>query len=166
MNSKILILAFVVISISYAEKPVYNPIDVTRYHPIDVQIYEPTEDTLVYEPIDIKIYYPMGKDRDNDGVINENDLFPNNPNEWQDTDHDGIGNNADSDDDNDGIPDSAERTNHLNPLNASDASGDLDRDGFSNLMEYQLGTNMRSASSHPTWTPIIMGDLMMFIPAK
>ena len=44
-------------------------------------------------------------DRDNDGVINSRDFFPDDPSEWFDTDRDGIGNNADPDDDGDGITD-------------------------------------------------------------
>jgi len=38
---------------------------------------------------------------DNDGVINSIDVFPTDPNESLDTDQDGTGNNADTDDDND-----------------------------------------------------------------
>ena len=44
-------------------------------------------------------------DTDGDGVPDDQDAFPNDPNEWEDTDGDGIGNNADPDDDNDGVPD-------------------------------------------------------------
>ena len=105
-------------------------------------------------------------DIDHDGVINENDAFPFNPNEWLDTDHDGIGNNADKDDDNDGLSDALEKAHKLNPLNASDAQADFDHDGFSNAIEINAGTNIRSARSRPIWTPVMMGDIIMFIPAK
>lgn len=44
-------------------------------------------------------------DDDNDGVVDTEDVFPLNPDEWLDTDMDGTGNNADIDDDNDGLPD-------------------------------------------------------------
>ena len=44
-------------------------------------------------------------DIDNDGVLNENDVFPNDPTENADTDGDGIGDNADQDSDNDGVLD-------------------------------------------------------------
>ncbi|MHA1791659.1 MAG: FG-GAP repeat domain-containing protein [Promethearchaeota archaeon] len=44
-------------------------------------------------------------DTDGDGVNDTIDAFPNNPNEWIDTDQDGIGDNADLDDDGDGVPD-------------------------------------------------------------
>ena len=80
-------------------------------------------------------------DRDGDGVPNELDAFPNDPAESVDTDKDGMGNNADSDDDNDGMPDSWETLYGLNPLDASDASSDKDADGVSNLAEYKQGSN-------------------------
>lgn len=44
-------------------------------------------------------------DSDGDGVMDDEDAFPDDPYEWQDTDGDGIGDNADTDDDNDGVPD-------------------------------------------------------------
>ena len=64
-----------------------------------------------------------------------------------DTDGDGIGDNADPDDDNDGMPDSFEVANGLDPLDASDADQDADGDGATNLQEYQTGTNPQSAAS-------------------
>ena len=44
-------------------------------------------------------------DSDGDGVPNEEDAFPYDPSEWTDSDGDGIGDNGDTDDDNDGILD-------------------------------------------------------------
>jgi hypothetical protein len=44
-------------------------------------------------------------DSDGDGVLDLEDVFPDNQLEWLDTDGDGIGNNKDLDDDNDGFPD-------------------------------------------------------------
>jgi hypothetical protein len=44
-------------------------------------------------------------DIDGDGVPNDLDAFPNDPKEWRDTDGDRIGDNADPDDNNNGIPD-------------------------------------------------------------
>lgn len=110
----------------------------------------------------IKQLYP---DVDNDGILNYDDAFPFNPNESTDSDHDGIGNNTDTDDDNDGISDSLEKANGLNPLNPADAQADFDHDGFSNVIEISVGTNIRSASSKPTWAPIMMGNIMIFIPS-
>ena len=166
MYLKIVILLVCVWSMGYADKPVYNPIDVQKYNTIDIPIYQPTEAIEVFEPVEIKVYYPIGQDSDNDGVLNENDPFPNNPNEWLDTDHDGIGNNADTDDDGDGISDAVEKANGLNPLNPADAQADYDKDGFSNVIELNAGTDIRNSKSKPTWTPVIMGEIMIFIPAK
>jgi len=149
----LMMLGFIV---SLSAVQIYPPMNVLK-QPMAISIYEPMDVTV----------YPMDGDSDGDGVANGTDAFPGDPNEWLDTDHDGIGNNADIDDDNDGIPDSVEKANGLNPLNASDASGDLDGDGFSNLIEYNLGSNMRSASSKPIfWTPVMMEGLIIFVPAK
>ena len=50
--------------------------------------------------------FPVGTpDGDGDNVPDLIDAFPTDPNEWVDSDGDGIGNNADPDDDNDGILD-------------------------------------------------------------
>ncbi|MFO7618756.1 MAG: Ig-like domain-containing protein [Thermoplasmata archaeon] len=75
------------------------------------------------------------KDSDEDGVPDSNDAFPQNPNEWLDTDGNGIGNNADPDDDGDGVPDT-EDAFPLNPAESLDTDGDgignnadLDDDG-------------------------------------
>jgi len=79
-------------------------------------------------------------DYDGDGVDDETDPFPADPSEWLDTDNDGIGNNADTDDDGDGMPDTWEISHGLNPL-VNDANGDADGDGLSNLDEYLAGTD-------------------------
>ena len=52
--------------------------------------------------------YPNAPDSDNDGFPNHIDALPNNPHEWVDTDRDGIGNNADLDDDGDGLFDTVD----------------------------------------------------------
>lgn len=44
-------------------------------------------------------------DTDHDGVVNDQDAFPEDASEWLDTDGDGIGNNKDDDDDGDGVLD-------------------------------------------------------------
>ena len=54
-------------------------------------------------------------------------------------DGDGLGNNADPDDDNDGMSDSYESLHGLNPL-VDDSRFDLDRDGMNNLNESLAGT--------------------------
>jgi len=83
----------------------------------------------------------LEKDTDGDGFTDSNDAFPNDPNEHLDTDKDGSGDNADSDDDNDGIPDAWEIRYGLNPLDPSDATGDIDKDGVINRDEYMLNTD-------------------------
>jgi len=103
-------------------------------------------------------------DDDNDGVLDTADAFPFDASESVDTDNDGIGNNADTDDDNDGISDVLEVANGLDPLNATDAQADADADGFSNAIEISVGSDIHSASSKPIWAPVLMGDLMIFVP--
>ena len=51
------------------------------------------------------------------------------------------------DNDSDGIPDNIETAAGLNPNDASDASGDVDGDGITNLAEYQNGTDPGSTDS-------------------
>jgi len=79
-------------------------------------------------------------DADNDGYVDSMDAFPNDPGEWLDTDNDGLGNNTDTDDDGDGMPDTYENLYGLNAL-VNDADADLDGDGISNLNEYSNGTD-------------------------
>jgi hypothetical protein len=79
-------------------------------------------------------------DSDGDGVPDVQDDFPNDKNEYLDTDDDGVGNNADTDDDNDGMPDTWELLYGLNPLK-DDAADDPDGDGDSNINEYTWETD-------------------------
>lgn len=88
-------------------------------------------------------------DSDGDLVNNLEDAFPLESQESVDTDNDGIGNNADTDDDNDTLPDSYEIANNFNPLDASDAQLDADNDGSSNLLEYQAGSDPLNPNSKP-----------------
>jgi len=76
-------------------------------------------------PINITGNILSATDYDNDGYENSIDAFPNNPNEWLDTDSDGIGNNADNDDDDDGVEDSLD----LFPLDRMEWT-DFDLDGI------------------------------------
>ncbi|MBO6557754.1 MAG: hypothetical protein JJ957_14705 [Pseudomonadales bacterium] len=84
--------------------------------------------------------YTNELDSDSDGTPDSADAFPNDPTEQIDTDLDGTGNNADTDDDNDGMPDTFELANGLNSL-VDDASEDPDGDGLTNLEEFQGGTD-------------------------
>ena len=84
---------------------------------------------------------PLKADTDGDGVNDKQDTFPLDSKESLDFDKDGIGNNADLDDDNDGIPDAWETTYGFDPLDSTDATKDGDGDGVSNLDEFKQGTN-------------------------
>ncbi len=64
----------------------------------------------------------------NDSYLDENDAFPLDATEWLDTDADGIGNNADTDDDGDGQLDTDEIACGSDPLLASSMSLDSDGD--------------------------------------
>lgn len=84
--------------------------------------------------------FNQSADSDGDGAVDDLDAFPSDPDEWIDTDSDGIGNNADLDDDNDGMPDSWEIGHGLDPLR-DDSKEDLDGDGVSNIDEFENGGN-------------------------
>lgn len=77
-------------------------------------------------------------DSDGDGVPDYKDNCPTVSNPTQtDTNHNGIGDACDNDIDGDGIPNSVEIANGLNPYDPSDAGLDLNGDGLTNLQDYQ-----------------------------
>jgi uncharacterized repeat protein (TIGR02543 family) len=79
---------------------------------------------------------PTKQDTDNDGVKDSTDALPLDPTETLDSDHDGIGDNTETDDDNDGLSDVDEiNTHHTNPKLA-----DSDGDGLSDPDELQVHT--------------------------
>ena len=71
-------------------------------------------------------------DPDGDGYDQASDVFPLDSNEWLDTDLDGVGNNTDLDDDNDGFEDTIEIQNGLDPVIAN---FDIDSDGIANDLD-------------------------------
>ena len=80
------------------------------------------------------------------------DAFPDDSTEWLDTDLDGIGNNGDSDDDDDGMPDSFENEFGLDALDSGDSELDADSDGVNNLEEYLNNTD----PSQDDYAPILL----------
>ena len=90
-------------------------------------------------------------DSDGDGEPDTTDNCPSVPNVGQsNNDQDAQGDACDSDDDNDGMPDSYEITNGLNPLDDpldTDAGLDKDGDELTNLTEFQLGTRADNPDS-------------------
>jgi len=102
-------------------------------------------------------------DSDNDGTPDYIDAFPNNPDEWADTDNDGTGDNADTDDDNDTMPDAWEIANNLDPLMANDSSYDPDGDNYTNLNEYLGGSDPQNEYSIPSIEDFESGKVDEFI---
>jgi hypothetical protein len=101
-------------------------------------------------------------DTDGDGYPDCADAFPDDPYEWLDSDSDGLGNNADDDDDNDGYLDDEEGLAGSNPLDPSsmpdfdedgiddDNDPDDDNDSYDDELELEIGTNPLDATDYPT----------------
>jgi gliding motility-associated-like protein len=78
------------------------------------------------------------QDIDGDGTLNEEDVFPEDPQEWKDNDEDGTGDNADPDDDNDGYLDEDEIACQSDPLNRRDKPADKDRDNIPDCVDEDI----------------------------
>ena len=72
-----------------------------------------------------------GLDSDGDQIVDFDDLFPNDPTDWQDSDGDGLGDNAEV------------------VLGTSPGNADTDGDGFSDGEELELGTNPLDVGDMP-----------------
>ncbi|AOW76582.1 hypothetical protein A3Q34_06740 [Colwellia sp. PAMC 20917] len=78
------------------------------------------------------------EDDDGDGVIDTDDQFPLDINEWLDTDGDGTGNNADEDDDNDQYSDSDEEHAGSDPLLSTSTPADFDGDFIADVSDNDI----------------------------
>lgn len=91
---------------------------------------------------DIQLTVTDNDDDDGDTIANNVDNCPSNRNTNQaDLDGDGAGDACDADIDGDGMPNTFEQANGLNPRNAADANQDNDGDGFTNLQEFEFGSD-------------------------
>lgn len=87
-------------------------------------------------------------DLDGDGIPDTSDNCPNTPNANQaNNDGDAFGDVCDPDDDNDGMSDTFENMNGLDPFDPNDADEDADNDGLSNLGEANAGTDPNAPDS-------------------
>ena len=80
----------------------------------------------------------LDNDIDGDGCLNEQDVFPVDSSECEDTDEDGIGNNEDLDDDGDGQSDEDEINCGSNPLDDNSLSNDLDQDSIPDCLDNDI----------------------------
>ena len=96
----------------------------------------------VHNSVPVYVFVQATKPTDTDGDFRPDaiDAFPNDPDEWLDTDGDRIGDNADLDDDNDDMPDLWEQIFYLDTKDAADAESDSDGDTLTALMEYLQGS--------------------------
>ncbi|GAA3928632.1 PKD domain-containing protein [Litoribacillus peritrichatus] len=94
-------------------------------------------------------------DTDNDGVPDNQDAFPEDPNETQDSDQDGIGNNADTDDDNDDIADTSDRY----PLDSNIVIWPVNDDGLSGALRDTHGDKLKVAGTLEIKAPKEASDI-------
>jgi hypothetical protein len=89
------------------------------------------ENTPVTEITNVNTFgcSPSEWDSDLDGYFDNEDMFPLDVSEWEDTDNDNIGNNADLDDDGDGWLDEIENQCQTNQLSEMSIPKDTDDDG-------------------------------------
>ena len=131
--------------------------------------FAPLSVDLTYENSQIFLVF-VGEstllDSDGDGVVDTEDDLPYDATETIDTDKDGIGNNADTDDDNDEMSDTDEKRYGFNPLDSSDATKDSDGDGISNIDEIKNGTNPKNATSYTEILNLDKGWNLIALPMQ
>ena len=104
-------------------------------------------------------------DSDKDGVKNVDDAFPRDPNEFLDTDKDGVGNNADVDDDGDGVADGddafpldpAETLDTDNDGTGNNADTDDDGDGVPDVIDQSPLAGLDFSAAHAFLTRSTFG---------
>ena len=84
-----------------------------------------------------------------DGIADEQDAFPNDATEWGDYDNDGVGDNADWDDDGDGWLDSDENTCGTDPMDAQSMPVDVDEDGICDSIDDNVQTGEPEEPEEP-----------------
>ena len=107
-----------------------------KIYPWEPEIDDPGNNWIVTEIFAVQdtdydgIPNETDEDDDGDGVPDNEDAFPLNPNEQYDTDGDSIGDNSDKDDDGDGVPDEYDDL----PLDPNETT-DTDKDGIGNIAD-------------------------------
>ena len=121
---------------SWSQPGVYNVRIKYRNRDMEESSWSPSLSVDIAVPLDTdndRIYDHADLDDDNDGVLDEEDAFPKDPNEWKDTDNDGTGDNADVDDDGDGFDDDVEKQIGSNSTKKSDVIA-VDIDGTTHYL--------------------------------
>ena len=103
------------------------------------------EEECGYDPLDSNSIPPdldfdnecdeLDPDDDGDMILDHLDEFPRDISEWSDNDLDGIGDNADDDDDNDYWKDTAELACGTDPISSSSFPPDYDLDGICDAVD-------------------------------
>lgn len=126
-------------SIIIVDNAVMNPANVSTITVNSIGYIESVANITVLDDDD---------DIDGDGVPNDSDNCPVTANADQaDFEGDGIGDACDLDTDGDGLPDDYELANGLDPRNSLDRDADPDGDGFTNLEEFEFGSNPQVADT-------------------
>jgi hypothetical protein len=107
--------------------------------------------------------FRIQEDRDNDGVPDLLDIFPDDAAEWADLDGDGTGDNGDTDRDGDGIGNDYEIQVGTDPSDASSTPSDADTDGIPDSVDDDLdGDSVPNAQdlfpNDPTESSDLDGD--------